>query len=62
MKEFIKTKKIDKYYSEILHDIFDARQEGDYKELINISPEDAEEYVKLAEKFLELIKKFTGRK
>ena len=61
-KEFIKTKKIDKYYSEILHDIFDARQEGDYKELINISPEDAEEYVKLAEKFLELIKKFTGRK
>lgn len=56
-KEFIKTGKVDKYYSTILHDLFDARQEGDYKEFIELTADDATGFVKLAEKFLEGIKK-----
>ncbi len=56
-KEFVKTGRIDKRYSEILHNTFDARQEGDYKEFIQFSPEDAAGFVKLAEEFLEGVKK-----
>jgi uncharacterized protein (UPF0332 family) len=56
-KEFIKTGKVDKYYSTILHDLFDARQEGDYKEFVELTADDAAGFVKLAEKFLEGIKK-----
>lgn len=56
-KEFVHTGKIDKHYSKILHKIFEARQEGDYKELVELSFEDAIEFVKLAEDFLEEIKK-----
>jgi uncharacterized protein (UPF0332 family) len=57
-KEFILTGKLNKYYSEILHKLFNVRQKGDYKELVEISHEDAAESVKLAEEFLEGIKKF----
>ncbi len=56
-KEFIKTGKVDKYYSTILHDLFDARQEGDYKEFVELTTDDAAGFVKLAENFLEGIKK-----
>lgn len=56
-KEFIKTGKIDKRYSKILHDTFDARQEGDYKEFVELSQDDAAEFVKLAEEFFEEVKK-----
>jgi len=55
-KEFVKTGKIDKHYSTILHETFDARQEGDYKEFIELSLEDASHFVKLAEEFLEGIR------
>jgi len=37
--------------------MFNFRQRGDYKELVEISHEDAEEFVKLAEAFLNGIKK-----
>jgi uncharacterized protein (UPF0332 family) len=57
-KEFVKTGKLDKYYSKILHDIFDARQEGDYKEYVQFTAEDAADSVKFAGEFLEGIKKF----
>lgn len=56
-KEFVKTKKIDKYYSKILHDAFDARQESDYKEFIELSTDDAAEAVKLGEEFFKEIKR-----
>lgn len=56
-KEFIHTSKIDKYYSKILHKLFDARQEGDYKEFVEASKENATEFVKLASEFLKEIKK-----
>lgn len=55
-KEFVHTGKIDERYSKILHKVFSARQEGDYKELAELSYEDAGEFVKLAEEFLEGIK------
>jgi uncharacterized protein (UPF0332 family) len=56
-KEFVKAGKIDKHYSKIIHDAFDARQESDYKDFVDASPEDASEFVGLAGKFLEEIKK-----
>lgn len=56
-KEFVKTGKIDKRYSKILHDAFDARQELDYKDLADSPMEDAVEYVRLAREFLACIKK-----
>lgn len=57
-KEFVHTGEIDKQYSKILHKMFDARQEGDYKEFVELSAEDATEFVKLAREFVEGIKKF----
>ena len=58
-KEFVKTGKIGKHYSKILHDAFDDRQEVDYKELVEISPEKAAEHVKLAKEFLTVIENFS---
>jgi uncharacterized protein (UPF0332 family) len=55
-KEFVHTKKIDKYYSKILHRMFNMRQEGDYKELVEISPDDAMRSVEEARNFLNGIK------
>ena len=56
-KEFVHAGKIDKYYSKILHRMFDVRQEGDYKELVELSSDDAVEYVDHAKTFLDTIKK-----
>src|SRR3990172_7668394 len=39
-REFVKTGKIDKRYSTILHDVFDARQESDYKEFVELTLKD----------------------
>ncbi len=56
-KEFVHAGKIDKYYSKILHRMFDVRQEGDYKELVELPSDDAVEYVDHAKTFLDTIKK-----
>ena len=56
MQVRIHTGKIDKYYSKILHKAFDARQESDYKEFVELSTKDAAEAVKLAREFIECIK------
>jgi uncharacterized protein (UPF0332 family) len=47
-KEFVRSGKLDKYYSRILHDAFDDRQEADYKELAEIPVERAAEHVQHA--------------
>ena len=60
-REFVRVGKIDKYYSEVLHKMFNSRQKGDYKELIEITSDDASEHVKLAEEFLKAIKDFTDK-
>lgn len=44
--------KMDKEYSRMLHRIFDARQESDYKEFIKFTAENAAEYVRIADEFL----------
>lgn len=56
-QEFVRTGRIDKRYSKILHDTFNARLKSDYKEYIELSSDDAAEFVKSAEEFLEVIRK-----
>lgn len=57
-REFIKTAKIEKRFSAMLHDAFDLRQEGDYKDLIQISREKAERSVTFAREFLGELKRY----
>ncbi|MCK9420933.1 MAG: HEPN domain-containing protein [Nitrospirae bacterium] len=59
-REFVKTGKIDKYFSTLIHDIFDLRQESDYKDLVQISREDAAQSVAQAREFLAMIKTHLG--
>jgi uncharacterized protein len=59
-KEFIHNGKIGKNYSKILHKLFKERQQGDYKEFVQLSIEDANNAVKLAEEFYEGIKNFAN--
>lgn len=56
-KEFVHSGKINKNYSKILHQLFKARQEGDYKEFVELSCEDADRFIKLAQEFLDGVKK-----
>jgi uncharacterized protein (UPF0332 family) len=44
--------KLGKEYSRMLHRIFDARQESDYKEFVKFTAADATEYVRVADEFL----------
>ena len=60
-QEFVHKGKIDHYYSRMLHKMFAVRQQGDYKELVELSMEDAAKYVDQAKKFLKGIKDFIGR-
>ncbi len=60
-KEFIQTDKINKYYSGIMHKMFNVRQKGDYKEFVEVTKEEARDHVKLAEEFLETIKNYVGK-
>lgn len=57
-KEFVHTGKIDKYYSKMLHRMFNMRQEGDYKELVELTPDDAIQSVEYAKMFLDAINIF----
>lgn len=54
-REFVKTGKIDKKYSSLLHSLFDDRQEFDYKEFVVIEKVDAEESIVMAEEFIGLV-------
>lgn len=56
----MKSGKIDKYFSTLIHDVFDLRQEGDYKDLVQISREDASQSVAQAREFLAMIKTHLG--
>jgi len=57
-KEFVHSGKIDKNFSKILHRNFILRQEGDYKELVKISRDDAARSIVDAKEFLSVIKNF----
>jgi len=60
-KEFVHTGKLGKEYSRMLHRLFDARQESDYKDLVMVTTEDAVERLKMAEEFLAGVKAFITR-
>ena len=51
-KSLVHTGRMGREYSRILHRIFDARQESDYKEFVRFTTEDAAEYLRMAEEFL----------
>jgi uncharacterized protein (UPF0332 family) len=47
---------MDREFSKSLHKMFNARQAADYKELVEVSSEDAEDAIKVAKSFIEAIK------
>lgn len=51
-RSIVHTGKMGKGYSRILHRLFNARQESDYKEFIQFTAEDAADSLRMAEKFL----------
>ena len=59
-RDFVHKGKIEKQCSKIAHRMFDARQQGDYKELVEFNVEEAQEYVRLAREFLYAIKGLMG--
>lgn len=46
------TGKLDKRYSKILHKMFDVRQQSDYRELVELTEDDARESVSLAKEYI----------
>jgi len=58
---FILTGKIDKQSSKTLHKMFNARQVADYKELVEVTPAEAEEAIGAARKFVTEIKKLISK-
>ena len=54
---FVRTGVIEKQYSKALHKAFNVRQVADYKELVEVTPEEAEEAIRAARKFLTEIKR-----
>ena len=57
-KEYVHAGKIQKDYSKLLHKMLESRQEVDYKELVEISVEDAERCIEEAKSFLNAIKAY----
>ena len=60
-KEFVKAGKFEKRHSAILHDIFDARQESDYRELVDISGDDVNAYLTDAKELIRAINAFLNK-
>jgi uncharacterized protein (UPF0332 family) len=56
-REFVATGILDRQMSRILHRAFDARQEGDYKEFTEFSPEEAAGFAEMGEIFMAGIQK-----
>lgn len=59
-KELIHAGKLPIECSRILHRLFEARQEADYKEFVIYSEDEARRFYTLAENFLEIIRAFLG--
>ncbi len=54
-KEFIKTGLIEKQLGKFYSNMFDNRQEGDYKDFVKFKKEDVKEWFKRAEEFINKI-------
>jgi uncharacterized protein (UPF0332 family) len=55
---FILTGKMDKRHSKSLHRMFNTRQVADYKEMVEISKEEAAEAIQQAKDFVDEVKRF----
>jgi uncharacterized protein (UPF0332 family) len=55
---FVKTGKLPKDMSKAIHKAFDLRQIGDYRELIELDQEQAEDVLHSAEQFLGAVEKY----
>jgi uncharacterized protein (UPF0332 family) len=60
-KVFVLGGKVDRELSRSLHKMFNARQVADYKELVEVSPEDAEKAIEAAKYFIKEIKGFISK-
>lgn len=58
-KEFVRTGKFDARHSKLLHKMFDARQESDYREMVVTHRQDAEKAVQAATEFLKRVREIT---
>jgi uncharacterized protein (UPF0332 family) len=59
-REFVHPGRIEQRFSKMLHRMFDARQESDYRELLTPLPEEASKSVSLAREFVEEIERQIG--
>ena len=57
-REFVNAGKIDRVYSQMIHQAFDRRIDFDYKEGIKVRPEDAPNAVHNAREFIAAIRRF----
>ncbi len=59
-KEFVGKGKFEKSFSTILHNVFDDRLEGDYREFVAFSHDDAVTAVAGAQTFVGAVKRYLG--
>jgi uncharacterized protein (UPF0332 family) len=59
-KEFVHPGKLPVEYSRMLHRLFDARQESDYKEFAQYSEEEARKFFAMAETFIAEITRYVA--
>ena len=57
-KEYVLSGKVDRRLGKIVHSLFDARQESDYKEMAEVTDADAREAVSDAREFAEAAHRF----
>lgn len=57
-RDLVNTGKIDKRFSRIAHRLFNARQEVDYKEFVEVPAEDVQKSVGMAKEFLGAVRQF----
>ena len=60
-KEFVKKGIVDKHLGKFYFTMFEMRQKGDYKDLVEFHKEDVERWLDEAEKFIEIIEKITHK-
>jgi uncharacterized protein (UPF0332 family) len=56
-KEYVLTGRVERKVGKIVHSLFDARQESDYKEMAEVTVADAQEAMADAREFAEAVKK-----
>ncbi len=56
--EFIRTGLLTKELSDALHQLFDARQEDDYRRIDPILPEEATELISISERFVQAVRDY----